>query len=282
MTLVLKIVAVVVVVLVAAIVALRVRKLHRDEMRELTRPVERRLMAPPPSPYQPSRGFRLLDSDGAPLTRAPLERPRLDPTRHYVFNETTSHSDEVVASSLRHKDDWFLNRSAHRSTLSIALRRLAVVVLIALIVVVVVTYYSSHHAKKHPSGALNEATTTLTTTTVTTTTFPSALRSTSVSGDDAAYRVPAAQYQVVVRGALGPSWTVYEMGPSNTLEWQGTVAQGHVEALTMIGNSRITIGSPSSASVHVNGSPVVFPSPLPSTLVLVFTSTTLKGTTSPG
>jgi hypothetical protein len=62
------------------------------------------------------------------------------------------------------------------------------------------------------------------------------------------------------------------MGPQSTLEWQGTVAQGHVESLKMIGDSQITIGAPKSASVTVEGKSVVFPSPLPTTLVLSFVS----------
>jgi hypothetical protein len=270
-TLALKIVAVAVVVLLLLGTVLRIRKLHRDEMRELSKPVERRLMAPPPSPYEPSRGFRLLDETGQPLARPPLERPRLDPNRHYVFSELSGTGEEGISSHARHNDEWFLSRSSQRSTLSIVLRRLGVLAVIALVGVVVGTYYVDHHKKK-PSTT----TTTSTSTTTTTTTFPSTLVSTSTSGDDANYRVPAATYQVAVRGLKGPTWVVFEMGPSNTLEWQGTVAMGKVEALTMTGDSRITIGSPSNASVHVKSSVVTFPTSLPPTLVLVFTSTTPK------
>ncbi len=62
------------------------------------------------------------------------------------------------------------------------------------------------------------------------------------------------------------------MGPHSTLEWQGTVAPGNRESLRMIGDSQITIGAPKSASVTVQGKPVVFPTPLPATLVLSFLS----------
>jgi uncharacterized membrane protein len=268
----LKIIVVVVVVVLLVGTFLRVRKLRRDEMRELSKPVERRLMAPPPSPYEPSRGFRLLDESGQPLARPPLERPRLDPNRRYVFNELTGTGEESISSHPRHNDDWFLSRSSQRSTLSIFLRRLALLVVIALIVLVVAAYYAHHHSTKKPQAS----TTTSTSTTTTTTTFPSSFAATSTSGEDANYNVPAPTYQVVVRGLKGPTWAVFEMGPSNTLEWQGTVAVGKVEALTMTGNSRITLGSPSNASVHVKNSPVTFPSSLPATLVLVFTSTTPK------
>jgi hypothetical protein len=40
----------------------------------------------------------------------------------------------------------------------------------------------------------------------------------------------------------------------------------------MIGDSTITIGAPKNASVTIDGKPVVFPSPLPATLVLSFVS----------
>ena len=263
----LKIAGALVVVVVAAGIALRVRKLRRDEMRELSRPVERRLMAPPPSPYAPSKGFRLLDSDGAPLDRPAIERPRLDPTRHYVFNELSGANEEVVASHLRHNDDWFLSRSAHRSTLSIVLRRLTVLVLILLIAAVLATYYVEHHDKAKPKGAPPS-----TTSVVTTTTTPVALSPISSSGDDATYSVPLARYRVTVSVAQGSTGAIYSMGPTDTLEWQGTVASGHNESLVMTGNSRVTLNSPSSASVVVEGRPVAFPSPLPPTLLLVFRS----------
>lgn len=163
MTLALEIAAAVVVALVLGAAVLRVRKLHRDEMRELSRPVERRLISPPPSPYAPSKGFRLIDDDGEPLHRPPVERPRLDPERHYVFSESTSAADDVVSAQRRHNDEWFLSRSSHRSAVSIMLRRAVVALLVALIVAVVVTYYLDHRSSP-PSG----------TTTTTTSGLPSA------------------------------------------------------------------------------------------------------------
>ena len=76
------------VVLLLAAAALRARKLRRDEHREVDAPVERRLTAPPPSPYTPSKGFRLLDGPvNEPLRPVP-PRPRLEPGREYVFSES--------------------------------------------------------------------------------------------------------------------------------------------------------------------------------------------------
>jgi hypothetical protein len=245
---------------------LRIQKLRRDEMRELSRPVERRLVAPPPSPYAPSRGFRLLDQSGQPVPRPPIERPRLDPNRHYVFNESSSSSDDAIATHLRHNDEWFLSRSSQRSTLSVVLRGLAVFVVIALVVATVATYYVDHHNKKKGST---------TTTSSTTTTFPQSLTSTKTVGDDVYYNVPATRYQVVVRALTGSTTVDFSFGASSPTAYQ--VPKGDVWARTMNGDARVTIDSPLVASVHVEGSPVIFPSPLPATLILVFTS---KGSTS--
>lgn len=277
MILALEIVGITVAVLLVAGTALRIRKVRRDEMRELSRPLDRRLVSPPPSPYAPSKGFRLLDGSGEPLARPPLERPRLDPSRPYVFSDSQI-AEESSALHARHNDDWFLSRSSHRSTASLVARSLLVVLVIAVVVAVIVTYAVDHHSPKRSTSATTTTTTTRPPTT--TTSLPSTLRATSLSGDDASYDVPGARYRVTVSGARGETWAVYNMGPAGTLEWQGPVDVGKDESLVMTGDSRITIGSPSSATVTVDGRPVVFPSPLPATLVLVFTATGLTTTTS--
>ena len=266
MKLAIEIVAGIVVVLLIAGTVLRVRKIRRDEKRELSHPLDRRLVVPPPSPYAPSKGFRVLDGSGETLDRPSVERPRIDPARKYVFNDP----DEPPVIRARHNEDWFLSRSAHRSPASLAGRAVAVVVVIALVIAVVVTYYFHHDPapKKHSSETTT--TTTKPPPTTTTTAITANLEPASTNGDDAVYNVDASRYRVTVYGARGTTWTVYNMGPSNTLEWQGAVAQGTHESLVMIGDSRITLGSPSSASATLDGRPIVFPSPLPATLILVF------------
>ncbi len=272
MKLAIEIVAGIVVILLIAGTVLRVRKVRRDEKRELSRPLDRRLVVPPPSPYAPSKGFRVLDGSGETLDRPTLERPRIDPSRQYVFSDP----DEPPVIRARHNEDWFLSRSAHRSPASLAGRAAAIVVVIALVIAVVVTYYIHHDpAPKKHSGV---TTTTTTKPPPTTTTTAANLDAASTSGDDAVYNVGASRYRVTVYGARGETWTVYNMGPSNTLEWQGAVAQGSHESLVMIGDSRITLGSPSSASATLDGRPVIFPLPLPPTLVLVFNA---KSSTTP-
>jgi hypothetical protein len=273
----LEIIGIVVAVLLIAGTALRIRKVRRDEMRELSRPLERRLVSPPPSPYAPSKGFRLLDGSGEPVTRPPVERPRLDPGRPYVFSDYQS-TEESGALHNRHNDDWFLSRSSHRSTGSLVARSVGTVLAIAVVVAIIVTYAVDHHSPK-----TSTTTTTMTTTTrpsTTTTAVPTTLHATSLSGDDASYTVPGSRYRVTVTGSRGETWAVYNMGPASTLEWQGPVDLGKYESLVMTGDSRITIGSPSSASVTVDGRPVLFPSALPATLVLVFTPAASVTTTT--
>ena len=265
MALAVKIIIIVVVILVVGVAALRIRKLRRDEIRELSRPVERRLMSPPPSPYAPSKGFRLLDGPLDATRRPEPLRPRLETDREYVFSETQMPGDgEVVPTHLRHNEQWALSKSARRSASFTGLR-VAVIALIVVIIIGGLGLYLQHlHSK-------NVATTT-TTTTTSAANLPSSFVAESTSGETATYRVPLKNYLVVVHGALGPTWAVYKMGPHSTLEWQGTVRQGTVESLQMIGDSQITIGAPKSASVTLEGKAVVFPSPLPSTLVLSFVS----------
>jgi hypothetical protein len=266
-TLALKVLAGIVVVVIVSAVLLRVRKIRRDEMRKLSKPVDRRLMAPPPSPYAPSKGFRLLDGEGQAVNRPPVERPRLDPSRHYVFNELTGASEEVVSSQLRHKDDWFLSRSSHRSTFSILMRRLLVFVVIALVVATLVTYYV-HHSNMEK----NHSHTSTTTTVAVTTTTLAALSPTSTSGDEAIYRLPLATYRVTVVAVGGSTTVAFETGPNNSVEWQGTIASGDEKSIILSGNARVTIGSPQHVTATIAGRTVVFPTTLPPVLALVIRS----------
>jgi hypothetical protein len=145
--------------------------------------------------------------------------------------------------------------------------------LLVIAVVGALGVYLDHlHSKNGPGATTTSTKPPSTTTTTIAAALPSSFVATSTSGETATYDVPLGSYRVVVRGALGPTWAVYKMGPHSTLEWQGTVKVGTVESLRMIGVSQITIGAPKSASVTVAGKPVVFPTPLPSTLVLSFVS----------
>lgn len=263
------VVAVVVLVLLAG-AALRIRKLRRDEMRELSKPVERRLMTPPPSPYATSKGFRLLDGPIEATQPGQPARPRLETDRSYVFSETQmSAPDDVRPAAQRHQVDWALSRSDRRSSLSSTGLRVAVFALIAVLAVGTVGYLVQHHS----SAQTGSTTTTTSRATANSTTstpprWPSSFVAVSRSGQFVTYRIPSSTYQVVVTGALGATYALYQMGPEQTIEWQGTLARGQSESLRLTGNAIITIGAPRDASVTVGGSPVVFPSPPPSPLTL--------------
>jgi hypothetical protein len=280
MSLALKIAVGVVVLLVLVAIALRVRKLRRDEMRSIATRVERRLMEPPPSPYTPSRGFRLLDGPIDASDRPAPPRPRLEPDREYVFSESQlpPSYQESVSPLGRHDERWALSKSAHRSSFTSVGPRVALVVVVIAVIAIVTTYYLQH-------GHLATSTTTTTTTTTlassnksplsnSTVVWPTTLVATSLHGEDATYSVPAGKYRVTVSGSDGPVWTVYQMGPTNTLEWQGKIASHAHESLVLTGASQITLGSPRNAQVRVGLSTVVFPTPLPPTLTLILTPTT--------
>ena len=119
MTLTLKIVLGVVVLIALSVAVLRIRKLRRDEQHYRFSRAERRLLTPPPSPYTPSKGFRLLDGELPVPARPEPSRPRLEPEHDYVFSEAQLPplAESTLAAS-RHDTQWALSRSGHRSTSS--------------------------------------------------------------------------------------------------------------------------------------------------------------------
>jgi hypothetical protein len=278
MSLILIVTIVVVVALVLVTVALRLRKLRRDEIRKIANRVDRRLVEPPPSPYTPSRGFRLLDGPVNLPDRPQPPRPRLEPDHQYVFSESQIASYQESVSPLgRHDERWALSKSMNRSRFSSIGVRFSVIVLVVLVVGIMTLYYVQRFRHPHSS------TTTTTTTTLeassskhadSTVVWPTSLAATSRSGEDASYVVPVTRYRVTVTATAGAVWTVYEMGPRDTLEWQGKLLLGADESLVLNGTSRITLGSPRSATVRVGASNVTFPSPLPPTLTLIFEPST--------
>ncbi len=138
------VVAVVVVVVLGALVA-RVRRLRRGDATAPAGPVEGRLVSPPPSPYETSRGFRLLEPGESPHPREPTARPRLDPERSYVFSDALA-PEEVVPTARRHDEAWFLAHSSRRSGLVRWATALLALVVVAAIVAAVVAYHLHHGA----------------------------------------------------------------------------------------------------------------------------------------
>jgi hypothetical protein len=266
-----------IVLLALVAIALRLRKLRRDEMRAIATRVERRLVEPPPSPYATSKGFRLLDGPLNAPDRPVPTRPRLELDREYVFSESQLPPtyQEGVSPLGRHDERWALSKSVHRTRFSSLGSRVGLVILILAVVAIVSVYYIQR-------GRQPGSTTTTTTTTTlaspsktrqsnSNVVWPTTLVATLVHGEDATYSLPVARYRVTVSGTNGPVWTVYQMGPTNTLEWQGKIAQNENESLVLSGASQITLGSPGNAQVRVGLSTVKFPSPLPPTLTLILT-----------
>jgi hypothetical protein len=273
-----EIVIALIVVLVAVSVALRLRKLRRDEIRKIAARVDRRLMVPPPSPYTPSKGFRLLDGPTNSAARPEPPRPRLEPDRDYVFSESQLPSNQESASPLgRHDERWALSKSVRGASLSSVGIRVALLAIVVVIITIVGFYYAEHG--KGPSAPSTTTTTTLTSSTPSDSkvVWPSILVASVVNGENASYRVPTPKYRVTVSGTNGAVWTVYRMGPQNTLEWQGRINHGSSESLVLSGVSQITLGSPRSATVRVGLSDVTFPSVLPPTLTLILRPATGSG-----
>jgi hypothetical protein len=157
----LKVALVVILALLLVVVALRMRKLRRDEMRALEKRTDPRLVVPPPSPYQPSRGFRLLDGTEAPSTPRTPMRPRLEPDREYVFSDF--HPARVDVNPLqpaRHNEDWALSRSANRSSMSLRGIRLLVVVIVVVLLLGVIGYFARDRVDRGPSTTTTHVTTT--------------------------------------------------------------------------------------------------------------------------
>ena len=157
----LKVALVVILALLLVVVALRMRKLRRDEMRALEKRTDPRLVVPPPSPYQPSRGVRLLDGTEAPSTPRTPMRPRLEPDREYVFSDF--HPARVDVNPLqpaRHNEDWALSRSANRSSMSLRGIRLLVVVIVVVLLLGVIGYFARDRVDRGPSTTTTHVTTT--------------------------------------------------------------------------------------------------------------------------
>ncbi|MBW4029089.1 MAG: hypothetical protein HIU57_00230 [Acidobacteria bacterium] len=111
---------------------------------------------PPPSPYKPSRGFRILDGSE---TDAPhqVQRPRLDPNKEFVFNDPLASPSETASlPHLRHDERWALERSSRRAPHPhVRRRRWAWVLLVAVLIagLIAVLLISQHPARHRPALA---------------------------------------------------------------------------------------------------------------------------------
>jgi hypothetical protein len=108
----------------------------------------------PPSPYQPSRGFRILDPN-EPVQPHEVQLPRIDPLKETVFNDPLATPvDQVIPPQLRHDEKWALDRSMRRVPHPRVRRRrrLAWLIVIAILVVGIVAVIVEITAPVHHAG----------------------------------------------------------------------------------------------------------------------------------
>ncbi len=68
----------------------------------------------PPSPYPPSRGFKMLDGDLAPDEPSTPEAPRIEHSGELIFGEIPPAPLPSLSSKERHDEQWALERSRRR------------------------------------------------------------------------------------------------------------------------------------------------------------------------
>lgn len=102
----------------------------------------------PPSPYAPSRGFRLLDPSGDVEGPVVPEAPKLAHEGELVFGDASAYSDAVapLTPQLRREEQWAIQRSMRRAPRLKSRRRhrSRQVQLTGAVVVVVVVLYATH------------------------------------------------------------------------------------------------------------------------------------------
>lgn len=269
MQLIIQIAVVVFCLLLLAAVVLRIRKLRRDELRELDARAARPIR-PPSSPYAPSRGYRVLGASEDPLeSRQGPSRPRLDATHSYVFSDLSSAmSDETTLNPRRHDERWALSRAGRHGATPTQFWLRLLLGLIVLGFVLGISLQLMGHGHRNVAATSTTLKTTTTIAPPTTSTTVARYDVVTRQGNDVTYNIGATRYTVSVSANAGPTWVVFQMGPHQTLEWQGALSQGGTKTLTLTGTGLVTLGSPRDAAVTVNGAPLVWPSPLPSTLLL--------------
>lgn len=102
----------------------------------------------PPSPYAPSRSFRLLDASGDIEQPVAPEAPKLAHEGELVFGDASSYSDAVapLTPQLRREEQWAIQRSMRRAPRLKSRRRhrSRQVQLAGALLVVVVVLYVTH------------------------------------------------------------------------------------------------------------------------------------------
>ncbi len=229
-------------VLAAAFAALWWRAQRREAARESH---DQRPLTPPPSPYQPSKGFRLVEGQNppAPLERPTPPRPRLD-AREYVFGDASVSVDDGVAAA-RHDSRWALERMTRhrrRKWRSRQWMRLGVVILLVVLA-------AGYALQRGPRAG------TSTTTTTTSTPWPTHFVATATGSHSARVAVPSSHYSLKV---VAHSTVSLELsGPSRTYV-HVTLASGQSSVRSIDGTVTLRVNA-LAVNVQLNGSPVSLP-----------------------
>ena len=247
------IVVVLVVAILASVVALRWRALRHEES-ERARRRDPHLLSPPPSPYTPAQGFRLVDGETpAPApTRPPPPRPRLD-ERDYVFGDVGAVVEEPLHAP-RHDSHWALERMTRhrrRRWRSRQWMRLGVVVLI----VVLAAGYALQRG--HGAGPASS------------TTWPTTFVATAHGAHAASVAAPGSYYVLSVSASA--STRVVIKGVADNY-FHGPLAAGQSTTSTV--NERVAVFlDPAAVSVKIGGSKVSLPAGALAPYVLTITPT---------
>jgi len=255
-----------IVVLGGAIAFLRWRKLRRDEIRILERHSKNFL--PPPSPYQPSKGFRLLDGSTTLPAPRDVQRPRLDPDAHYVFGETTpSFGEDLAASAHRHDQMWALDRASRRRGLSPSSWRVVGLALLVIFILLVVGYFLERHpARDH------HKTSTTTSSTIAAAQWPSQLVAASSTSSSATYDIPTGSYTFATTAEGGALQLTVRSGTPSSVVYQGTLAKGANVSLSLSGTTTVVIDPSADGAITLHSSDVVLPTSAGTTMTLTFTT----------
>jgi hypothetical protein len=108
----------------------------------------------PPSPYQPSRGFHIVNSDEPELPHQ-VQLPRLDPNKEFVFNDSlAAPTEHASAPHLRHDEQWALDRSMRHAPHPRVRRRrrLTWALLVLVLAAGLVAVLLFGHSPVHPAG----------------------------------------------------------------------------------------------------------------------------------
>jgi hypothetical protein len=158
------IVALVAAVIGVAVVGLRVRKLRHDDLLAAER--RRHATALPPSPYQPTGAIHVLaDGEEPSEIRREPRLPSLEPDHASVFTDVGGAETTATALPRPRRDERrALERSFHRSRISMSSLRAAViaVVVVASLVVVGALLQGRSHTSHPTTTSTSQVTTTST------------------------------------------------------------------------------------------------------------------------